>query len=191
MSLKQSKQPFLECGRAVSTHGVRGTLRVECWCDSPSVLAALKTVYRRKNGEFFPYKVEKASVQKQMVLLTLEGVDTLEQAIALKGAVFFAAREELSELTDGVFIADLIGLPVIDADSGFVYGTLADVTSIGIHDVYTVRRPDEFREIQPEALLPAVAEYIKKVDTESGIYIRPIEGFFEPPAAGDGGGHEI
>jgi 16S rRNA processing protein RimM len=185
------KEQYLECGKAVSTHGVKGTLRAECWCDSPAVLASIKTIYTKKNGAYIAHKAEKASVQKQMVLLTLDDIDTLEKAIAMKGTVLYADRDDLKAILgkDAFFISDIIGLPVIDVNSGFVYGKLTNVQHIGAHDIYTIARPAEFREIQPEAMIPAVPEFVKKIDIDSGIFIKPIEGFFEPltPPDSDGG----
>ena len=55
---------YLECGKIANTHGVRGDVLIESWCDSPEVLAALKTVYTEKNGTYTPIKVQKASVYK-------------------------------------------------------------------------------------------------------------------------------
>ena len=180
--MNDKKQKYLECGKAASTHGVKGTVRAECWCDSPAVLASIKTIYTKKNDAYIPHKVLKASVQKQMVLLTIEDIDTLEKAISMKNTVLFADRDDLASILgkDTFFISDIIGLPVIDDDSGFVYGKLAHVQHIGLNDIYTIARPSEFREIQPEAMIPAVPEFVKKIDAENGIFIKPIEGFFEP-----------
>lgn len=181
MAQNKIKQQYLECGRAVSTHGVSGNLRVECWCDSASVLASLKTLYTKKADLYIPHKVIKSSVQKQMVLVNLSDVNTLEGAIAMKGTVLYADRNELSELLNAgdIFIADLIGLSVIDIDTGFVYGVLSDVKDIGVHDLYIISRPIEYKDIQPEAMIPAVEEFVKKIDMDEGIFIRPIDGFFE------------
>ena len=33
------KQAFLEAGQIVGTHGVRGEVRVQPWCDSPALFA--------------------------------------------------------------------------------------------------------------------------------------------------------
>ena len=36
---------FLEAGKIVGTHGVRGDLKVQSWCDSPEVLCDFDTLY--------------------------------------------------------------------------------------------------------------------------------------------------
>lgn len=165
---------YLECGKIINIHGLDGTVKLESWCDTPDVLASLKCLYFSDlNGGYTPKKVVKASVQKKFVLARLEGVNTPEAAEALRGAVVWAARDELPLDPGAHFIADLIGLPVIDADSGREYGTLSYVFNAGASDIYTVDTPDG------ERMMPAVPEFVISVDIEKGIYIRPIEGMFD------------
>ena len=68
---------FLEAGKIVGTHGVRGDLKVQSWCDSPEVLCDFDTLYLDENT---PVSVEKAQVHKNVVLMHLTGVDTVEAA---------------------------------------------------------------------------------------------------------------
>ena len=67
-------------------------------------------------------------------------------------------------------MADLIGLDVIDNKSGEVYGKVTDVINRGASDIYVVETP------QGEKMVPAVEEFIKKVDIDRGIFVEPIEG---------------
>ena len=48
---KHMKQAYLECGKIINTHGFRGTVKLESWCDSPAVLASLPSLWFYKNGE--------------------------------------------------------------------------------------------------------------------------------------------
>ena len=109
---------YLECGKIINTHGIKGAVKVEPWCDSPYVLADLDRVFTKTASGFKEYEIEGASVFKQLVILELKGVMTIEAAEALKNQILYLSREDI-ELEDGdVFIADLIGLKVIDVDSG-------------------------------------------------------------------------
>ena len=81
-------------------------------------------------------------------------------------------REDFVIEEGAYFVADIIGLPVIDADSGRVYGRVKDVTDSPASRLYVIDTP------AGEVLLPGVKEFVKKVDTESGVYITPIPGFF-------------
>lgn len=169
-------QQYIEIGKIANTHGVRGTVKVEPWCDSPEVLANMKRVYFppvSKGGEFREVKVLKASTQKDRVLLTLEGIETVEEAALLKNKLIYAHRSDIP-VEDGSFlICDLIGLEVIDIDSGRVYGRLSDVIQGAASDLYEVKTENG------SVLIPAVKEFIKETDLTRGIFIAPIKGMFD------------
>ena len=166
------KKRFLECGKIVSTHGLRGEVKVQPWCDGPEALLPISTFYL--DGGKTPMKAEKCRTQKNMVLLKLAGVDTPEAAQALRGRVLWLDREE-DTLADGqYYIQDLIGLSVEDADTGETYGRLCDVTETGANDVYHVAFPDG--SVQ---LVPAIPQVIAAIDVDDGkMLIRPLEGLF-------------
>jgi len=164
---------YPECGKIINTHGCRGAVKVESWCDTPAVLAALPRVFLKEGGQYRPIKVRHASVFKAFVFVELEGVDTMEAADALRGRVLHAAREDLG-LADGVLlVAELIGLPVYHADTGASLGRVADVIHPAAHDIYVIKTE------KGEAMVPAVAEFVVDVDAERGIALRPIEGLFD------------
>ena len=167
------KKAYLECGMIINTHGIAGAVKLEPWCDSPEVLASLPCVYFKKGEVYSEVKILKASVFKRFVIATLEGVNDIDAASALREKVVFAAREDLPLAEGDNFIADLIGLPVIDAESGRVYGTLSGVINNGATDIYEIETPSGQR------LMPAVDEFVRSIDDEKGIFITPIEGMFE------------
>ena len=164
---------YLECGKIINTHGIRGAMKVESWCDSPYVLADLERVFIEENGRYKEYDVVDASVFKQFVILELRGITTIEQAEKMRNAVLYLSRDDI-ELEEGeVFIADLIGLPVIDVDTKSVYGTISDVINAGASDIYVIKTESG------EAMMPAVDEFVKHVDIEKGIFVCPIEGMLD------------
>lgn len=173
-----AKQKYLECGKAVSTHGVRGTVRLESYCDTPEKLAKLRVMYKKTaSGEFVPMKVRASSVQKNMVLCTFEDLKSLDDAIPFKGTVLYADRDDIKLSKGDVFIADIIGLDIIDAESGEKYGTLANVITPGGRDVYVI---DDVRGGQ--FMLPVVAEFVKEINIDGDtpcIKVLLIEGMRE------------
>ena len=163
---------YLECGKIINTHGINGVVKADSWCDSPEILASLEKVFILENDKMKKYRIEDASIFKRFVLLRLTGVNTVEDADKLREKILYLERDDL-ELEEGeVFIADLIGLPVIDADSGVEYGKITDVINAGASDIYVIDTPNG------EAMMPAVKEYVVKVDLENGVLVRPIEGMF-------------
>jgi len=167
------KQAYLECGKIINTHGFRGTVKLECWCDSPEVLRGLKHLWFRVGEQYSARRVLHASVFRQFVLADLEGIDSEEAANALRGTTVYAAREDLPLADGDAFIVDLIGLPVRDADSGVLLGELVDINTAGVRDLYVVRTATG------EYMVPAVPAFVVKVDAEDAVYIRPIPGLLD------------
>ena len=91
---------YLDCGKIVSTHGIRGEVKVEPWCDSPDFLLDFDTFYLGKDRR--PVQVEKGRVHGAMVLLKLKGWDTPEEATKLRGTVLYIDRDDV-ELEEGEY----------------------------------------------------------------------------------------
>ena len=167
------KRKYLECGKIINTHGVKGALKLESWCNSPDELAGLTRVFISLPGGMKEYSMLKASVFKQFVIAELEGIDDFDTALSFKNKTLFASREDFVLEEGDYFIADIIGLSVIDANSGVVYGKLKDVINRGASDIYVVDTANG------ERMMPAVEEFVKEVDPDKGIFIMPIEGMFD------------
>ncbi len=167
------KEQYLECGRVTSTHGVRGAVMIESWCDSPEILCGVKKLWYKKKDEYIPLEVTKASVHKGRVLAQFYGIDMVEEASLLKNRVVYADREDLPVGEDRVFVADMLGLPVVDASTGNTLGVLEDYIENPANDLFSVRTPDG-----REVLVPVVDEFIDHVDDEK-VYLSPIPGMFD------------
>lgn len=176
------QQPYLECAKIVGTHGVRGTVRLENRCDSPAALASLPRMFYRDqtSGEFRALRVVRASVQKNAVLASFDGITTLEDAIPWRGTLLYADRADIPLAPGAHFIADLLGLPVIDTASGETAGTLEDVICPAGQDIYVVKKPSG-----GSFMIPAVPAFIETVSTggegerPEGVYVRLIDGMTE------------
>ncbi len=164
---------YLECGKIANTHGVKGAVIIESWCDTPEVLCSLKKVYIEGKGAYLPVEINKASVYKGRVLAELSCIDTLETAAAMKNTVLYAARADLPISDGAFFVQDLIGLSVYELDTNEKYGTLSDVISGAATELY------EIKNERGTFLIPAVPEFVKEIDLKKGIFIKAIEGMFE------------
>ncbi|HIY80780.1 16S rRNA processing protein RimM [Hydrogenoanaerobacterium saccharovorans] len=166
---------YLECGKIVTTHGVRGEVKVQPWCDGPEFLGQFGTLYLDAAGTR-PVKVLSAKVAGNMSVLKLEGLDTPEEARNWRGRVLYLRRADVKLAPGDYFIQDLIGLRVIDAaDPSVEYGVVEDVSSTGANDVYHIAR-----EGRSTVLIPAIKQVIAGVDLEEGVmHITPLEGLFD------------
>ena len=164
----------MEIGQIVSVHGIAGELKVYPWADSPSSLTGVKTVYLGAVGGD-GVRVVSARPHGNMLLMRLEGVTSPEQGRKLVGKTLLAHRDEIPQEEGDYFIADLIGLEVIDASDRSHIGVLQDVTNTGHQDLYHVRMDDG-----RVRLVPGVSAFIKETDPEAGfIAIQPIKGLLD------------
>ena len=166
------KKQYLDSGKIVGTHGIKGEVRIEPWCDSPEFLCAFKTLWLDERGEN-AIKV-RSRPHKNIVLCKIEGVESIEAAERLRGKIVYIDRDEV-ELGEGVhFVQDLIGLEARDLDTGEVYGTLTDVLRTGANDVYEITRDGK------KYLVPVIDEVVREINTEEGyVLLTPMKGIFD------------
>ena len=167
------KNEYLEGAVVATAHGVRGILKLVHLCDSPRVLASVKRVFFKKGDTYTERRVESGSVAGEFVLMGIEGVDSREEAIALRGITLYLHRSDVPLKAGAMFIADMIGLPVIHAETGERLGTLSDVSDATGRRIFTVKTD------RAEVLLPDVPEFIKEISEDKGMRVMPIPGFFD------------
>ena len=156
------KLEFIEAGEIVTTHGVRGEVKVLPWVDSPDVLCEFDRC--RIGG--VEYTIESCRIQKSCNLVKLSGVDTMEEAQALRGKTVELYREDISD--EVIFAAELIGVKVNCDGQGL--GEVVDVLDYPGNKVYVVRGEHEY-------MIPAVKAFILSTDMAAGVMeVRLIEG---------------
>ncbi|MFR8716840.1 MAG: ribosome maturation factor RimM [Faecalibacterium prausnitzii] len=133
-------QQYLEAGKVVTTHGVRGEMKLELWCDGVDFLKKTGRLYASAKGGKC-YNITSIRPQGQMALLQLEGVNDMDAARALRGQVFYFDRSDATLPEGRWYVADLIGCEVRDTDTGKVYGVVTSVDHPGAQDIYTVKPP--------------------------------------------------
>ncbi len=165
------KKEYLEAGKIVTTHGIRGEVKIMPYTDSPKLLCEFDRLFIGKDkSELY---IERSRVAKNMVIAKIEGVDTVEAAEKYRNKVLFMHRDDLELDEDTYFIQDLIDMEVQDADSGFVYGKITDVLQNGANDVYVIKGDREY-------LVPAIPDVVISTDIDSNIMqIRPLDGLFD------------
>ena len=165
---------FLEAGRIVGTHGIKGELRVDPWCDSPDFLAQFKTRYTKDGAQAL--EVISSRVHKNLLLVQLKGIDTIEQGDRMRGKVLFIKRSDVTLPKGRYFISDLLGMEVYNADDETVcYGVITDVIKTGANDVYQITDKQ-----QKNYLIPVIDQVVIDTDIQSRkLLIRPMKGIFE------------
>ena len=156
------KLQFIEAGEIVTTHGVRGEVKVLCWLDDPEMLCEFDRC--RIDGK--EYTMEQVRVQKTCNLVKLQGIDTMEAAQAMRGKTVELYREDIDD--EVIFAAELVGVGVY-AD-GVCIGKIKEVLDYPGNSVYVVKGEHEY-------MIPAVNQFILSTDMEKNeMLVKLIEG---------------
>ena len=153
------KQQYIEAGKIVNTHGVRGEVKIQVWLDSPEFMRRFKTLYIDSK----PVRLVSSRAHKGFLIAMLEGVEDINAAMSLKNKTVYIDRADAKLKKGEYFLCDIIG-------SGELVGTLEDILETPASSVYIVRG-------EAEHMIPAVPEFVLKTDAENGIItVRLIEG---------------
>ena len=159
------KSRYIEAGKIVNTHGVRGEVKIQVWLDSPAFMKKFKTVYIDEK----PVMMLSARPQKDMLIAMLEGVNDVNAAMCLKNKTVYIDRKDAKLPRGTFFMQDIMGASVIDED-GREVGKLTDIMETPASTIYVVKG-------ETEHLIPAVPEFILKTDADKGIIkVHLIEG---------------
>ncbi len=164
---------YIEIGKIVSVQGLKGEVRVEGWCDDNNLICEFNTLYL--NGGSEEIEITSSKLHKNIILMKIKGINTVEQAQALRNEILYINRDDVKLEEGRYFIQDLIGLDVRDIDNGNYYGKITEVSPTGANDVYHIE--DKNGKIR---LIPAIPDVIKDIDfTEGNMYVHILEGLFD------------
>ncbi len=165
------KSKYIEQGYISGAHGVHGEVKMRVWSGSMDGFRKIKTLYADSEGKRgFAVKSVRGSLSSAAV--KLEGVDTPEEAAKLRGLTLYVDRDELDIPADRILVCDIVGLPVVDAQSGKVYGTVGSIEEYPASDIYMVETENGTVQV------PDVPQFIKKI-TDDAVFITPLDGMFE------------
>ena len=156
------KLQFVEAGEIVTTHGIKGEVKVLPWLDSPEDLCDFDRC--RIDGKEF--EIEQCRVQKTCNLVKFAGIDTMEAAQAMRGKTIELYREDIDD--EVIFAAELIGMEVFC--DGELIGKIKEVLDYPGNSVYVIKGAREY-------MIPAVKEFILSTDMEKNeMQVKLIEG---------------
>lgn len=172
------KKRYLEAARLTKTVGLKGEMRAQLLCDDCEILTNFDLYMGKEKSQV--RVISAYPISNDMCKIKIEGIDTVEKAQPLIGNILWLDREDAALPEDTWFIADVIGLPVYDADTGELYGEVKEILQNAPTDVYVLKGKNG-----RELMFPAIPEVLLNVDPENEkIIIRPLKGLFD-------GGEEI
>lgn len=164
---------YLEAGKLINTHGVRGEFKLDAWCDTHKSFSKTKEFYLTPSGEG-RLEIEGIRGFGKFMLVKFRGIDTLDDALKYKNKTVYVHRSQVAKKEGAFFVADLIGLDAIDVKTNEVFGKIVDFTDKGSGDLYEIELPSG-----KTVYIPAIKVFVKKTDLEKGVYFELIEGLLD------------
>ena len=157
-------EEYFEIGQIVNTSGLKGILKIKPFTDDIKKFSNLKTIYIKTKSGLTEFKIEQVRYVKNMVMLKLAGIDTVEEAEKYRNLYIKILRDQEEELEEGsYYVVDILGCKV-NTDANQELGKIVDVFQTGSNDVY-VAKDEQGKQI----LLPAIKQVIKNVDIKNKI----------------------
>lgn len=157
-------EEYFEIGQIVNTSGLKGILKIKPFTDDIKKFSNLKTIYIKTKSGLTEFKIEQVRYVKNMVMLKLAGIDTVEEAEKYRNLYIKILRDQEEELEEGsYYVVDILGCKV-NTDINQELGTVVDIFQTGSNDVYVVKD-----EQGKQILLPAIKDVIKNVDVKNKI----------------------
>ncbi|APG45735.1 ribosome maturation factor RimM [Phaeobacter porticola] len=160
-------------GAIAGSYGVRGEVRVKSFCAMPEDIESYVPLSNEDGSQTYSLTLNRAI--KNGFSANIGGVETKEQADALKGVRLFAPRDRLPNLHDDEYYhTDLMGLEVYDT-GGTLLGVVKSVQNHGAGDLLEIIMPTDSKTV----LLPFTLTAVPTVDLATGrIIADPPEGVF-------------
>ena len=157
-------------GKIVNIHGIKGEIKVYPYTDDIENLSKLKEIYFDEKLEK-KYIIKSSKIQKNMLILKLDSIDSVEKAEKLRNMNLYIPKLEVKE-EDTYYIEDLISLEVIDIKNNVSIGKITYVFNNGANDVYEILTNDG-----KKVYFPAIKQVVKQVDIKNNkIYVEVMKG---------------
>lgn len=162
---------FIEIGRVVKAHGIRGEICIDFNADSSDLLWDFIFLKAESSPTPIRYKLKRLRIHKERPLLTLEGIADRNAAELLRNMLIFIPKNRLPELDeDEVYLTDLPGLNVLvrehEDQPAIPLGTLETVDDIAGQELWTIITPDG-----KEVLFPVAEEFVELIDFNENIAV--------------------
>ena len=161
----------IKIGKIVNTVGLKGEVKVYNYSDRSEIYENTSHIYVENDLT----AVESVRVQKNMVILKLEGISDRDRAEALRGRELYVTEEDLPELPQGqYYVRDSIGMAVREENGTFL-GEVTDVIQNTAQDIFEVQKQGG-----KKVLIPKVDEFVLNIDIEKKeILVRLIDGLMD------------
>lgn len=154
-------------GRILTAHGLKGEVKIKSFTEAPLDIASYGAVTASDGRKF---ELVNERMQGEAVVATIKGISDRTSAESLRGLDLWIDRADLPEPDDDEFYhADLIDLPVVDAD-GAEIGRVLAFHNFGGGDVVEIKRGTA------SIFMPFTVKMVPTVDVKGGRLVLSAEG---------------
>lgn len=152
---------YLQIGKIVNTHGVRGEVKLIPLTDDPNRFDELDWVFIEKDGKMDKHTIQQVKYMKGSVMIKFSDIESIDEAGQYRDCFVLVDRKNAVKLPeDSYFICDILGCSVFD-EKGVLLGELVDILHTGSNDVYVIRN-----QSGKEILLPALKSVVRSISPE-------------------------
>lgn len=158
-----------QLGYVIKPHGLKGEVQVYLDVDSPEEYQTLESVFVLKGQQLVPFFIKSMAVRGEKAIVAFEEIETIEDAVLLKGAGLFLSLDQLPSLgDDGFYYHELVGFSLQTAE-GKSIGEIKNVLDAGAQDLLSVMHTEG-----KEILIPLSDELIAKLDKEAKVLVMTV-----------------
>lgn len=174
---------WVSVGAFASTHGVRGDVKLRSFTENPEAILEFEVLHRGKDGPVI--QIHFSKVSKGMLVVSVEGINTREEAQALNGTELFVPRAVFDEIEgdDEFYIADLVGLRV-KSPSGKEVGSVRAIENFGADDLVDILLKEPAKGLGLALMVPFTERYVPKVNVAGGTMILDLDAWLADQVEG-------
>ncbi len=163
---------MLHIAKVIGTKGLKGHIKLYPYTNMPQDIERVSEVYI---GEKNKYSLSSCKLNKNILVVKLDGIENIEAAEKLKNMDVYIAENEIDAFLgdDTFFYEDLIGFEIKD-EEGNVIGKLSEIKRLPKQDVLVIKDSDR------EWMLPFIDEFITAIDSDNKVIeVKLIKGMYD------------
>jgi len=161
---------LVSIGKLTKTHALKGALKMRPFNVNTDFFNYTDTIFLKNKKD---YKIKKFQLQNGIIILTLDGVNSIEEAELLKGQEVFINKKLIQVDDDEILLTEMIGFEAIFNKE--LIGKVSDFADYNAGLIYVVENDKEEKYFLPEN-----DDFIEKIDYDlKKIFFKNIEELLE------------
>lgn len=163
---------YIEIGKIVSTHGIKGEVKVYSESDfKEDRFSKGNILYLKENETYNPITINSYREHKNMSLITINDYKNINEVLKYIGFSIYIKKEDLPILDEGHYYTEVIGLEVYNIENIYI-GIVEDIRIVPQGGILEIKKKDG-----KISLVPYVSEFVIEIDVKNNkMIINPIEG---------------